>query len=284
LSIPAGVTLYDARDPDVLQAVHQALMSALTELDGYFAEHGIEYWVDGGALLGLVRHGELIAWDDDIDLAMDRDNFIKLRDVARGGIPRGLRWCTPESDPRIPEYQPGRFRLSGTAAIELAHLRRPEAAPSSLGLSIDIWPFDEIPRGRVARRVTNRMRLEHHLAELVRTEQFDAGRSLRRRAHGAVLSRCSPKLFLAAQRVVTRLGEGSGVWGFGLETGWGYLQLPADVIWPLGTGNLSGVSVPVPANLDKYLRQHYGPSYLVPPDEHQRLPHTRFVGLGGLNP
>lgn len=283
LGVPADITLYDARDPDVLHVVHQALMAVLAQVDGYFAENGVEYWLDGGALLGLVRNGALIAWDDDIDLAMDRDNFATLERAARSGVPPGLEWCTPESDPRIPRYQPGRFRLSGTVAIESAHLGRPEAAPSALGLSIDIWPFDEIPRGRVMHRATHRMRLEHYLAELVRTGHFDPGQSLRRKAHGAVLSRCSPRVFQAAQRAATRIGTGSGVWGFGLETGWGYLRLPADAIWPIGTGTLSGLRVPVPANVDTYLRQHYGPGYLIPPDEAQRVPHTRFVGFRALS-
>ena len=284
LGVPAGVPLYDAQDPDVMHAVHQALLSSLTRLDAYFSEHGIEYWLDGGALLGLARQGGLIAWDDDLDLAMDRDNFIKLGQAARSGVPPGLEWCTPESDPWIPGFQPGRFRLSGTAAIESAHLSQPERAPSSLGLSIDIWPFDEIPRGRVVQRVTNRIRLEYHLAELIRTERFDPGPSLRRKAHGALLSRCSPRLFRAAQRAATRMGVGSGVWGFGLEIGWGFFHLPANAIWPIATGQLSGSRVPVPANLDMYLRQHYGPSYMVPPDEEQRVPHNRFVGLWGLSP
>jgi phosphorylcholine metabolism protein LicD len=44
----------------------------------FFNDNGISYWCDGGSLLGCVRDGAKIKWDDDEDLACDAKNYFKL--------------------------------------------------------------------------------------------------------------------------------------------------------------------------------------------------------------
>jgi phosphorylcholine metabolism protein LicD len=47
----------------------------LNFLNQFFREHNLRIWLDSGALLGLVRTGQLISWDSDIDLGMwDRES------------------------------------------------------------------------------------------------------------------------------------------------------------------------------------------------------------------
>ena len=45
-----------------------------------FEAHHVNYWLDDGSALGAFRHGGLIPWDDDIDLAIygaNEDMFIR---------------------------------------------------------------------------------------------------------------------------------------------------------------------------------------------------------------
>lgn len=50
----------------------------LDEIDRVCKKYNICYYLDCGALLGAVRHGSFIPWDDDVDISFTRDNYEKF--------------------------------------------------------------------------------------------------------------------------------------------------------------------------------------------------------------
>ena len=54
------------------------LVNLLEILIKYLDENNISYWIIGGTLLGSVRHGDIIPWDDDIDIGILEKDFNKL--------------------------------------------------------------------------------------------------------------------------------------------------------------------------------------------------------------
>lgn len=50
----------------------------LKDIDLLFNENNIVYWIDGGTLLGAIRHQDIIPWDDDGDLAIMESDEVKL--------------------------------------------------------------------------------------------------------------------------------------------------------------------------------------------------------------
>ena len=57
-------------------------LELMDELDRVCREQGITYFLAYGSLLGAVRHGGFIPWDDDIDVFMARPDFDRLIELA----------------------------------------------------------------------------------------------------------------------------------------------------------------------------------------------------------
>lgn len=76
-----------AKEREYLDKIHRILYLLLGEVDRICTKYGIPYYLVFGGLLGAVRYGDIIPWDDDIDLAMTRADFERFRKVA----PRELK-------------------------------------------------------------------------------------------------------------------------------------------------------------------------------------------------
>lgn len=66
-----------------LKESHQILEKLMQEFDRICQKHHLHYYMICGSLIGVVRHQGMIPWDDDIDIAMPRKDFKKLRRIAK---------------------------------------------------------------------------------------------------------------------------------------------------------------------------------------------------------
>lgn len=64
-----------------LEKTHKELLDLTIEFDRICRVNGIKYTLHGGTMLGAVREHGFIPWDDDIDTAMTREEFLKLQNV-----------------------------------------------------------------------------------------------------------------------------------------------------------------------------------------------------------
>lgn len=75
-------------DGSLLRAYQLRMFEMLRFIDEVCRRHHIRYWLCSGTLLGAVRHGGFIPWDDDLDIEMlreDYERFVKVMEVEKNG-------------------------------------------------------------------------------------------------------------------------------------------------------------------------------------------------------
>jgi len=66
-----------------LERAHNALYKIIAEFDRVCTKYGLHYYMICGSLIGVLRHHDIIPWDDDLDITMPREDFEKLQEIAK---------------------------------------------------------------------------------------------------------------------------------------------------------------------------------------------------------
>lgn len=121
---------------EYLDKLHVEILSVMDEIDRVCKKNSLRYYLVGGSLLGAIRHNGFIPWDDDLDIAMPRDDFEKLISLAKTELKSdfSLEWITTDSrywHPFAKIFKKGTmFQESGASGICLT------------GIFVDIFPLD----------------------------------------------------------------------------------------------------------------------------------------------
>lgn len=74
--------------PTAIKQAWAVQLQVLSEIDRICRKYNITYFADWGTLLGAIRHGGYIPWDDDLDICMKREDYIRFRQVADEELPK----------------------------------------------------------------------------------------------------------------------------------------------------------------------------------------------------
>ena len=87
-------------DKELLLKVQDRLYEMGVTIAQILEKNNIDYMLSFGTLLGAVRHGDFVPWDDDFDLWIFDDNYAKAIQVLRKELPSNMFLEDEESEPK----------------------------------------------------------------------------------------------------------------------------------------------------------------------------------------
>lgn len=123
------------------------LLILLKEIDDICKKYDITYYCTGGTLIGAVRHGGFIPWDDDIDVYMFRNDFFRFAQAFEKENMSGRTLTFREKDNDYHSTIPRYVDTNSTVFCKY-HMLGHAAA----GTLIDVFILDPVPSECEARR------------------------------------------------------------------------------------------------------------------------------------
>ena len=136
-------------DKDNLRKLQLAELEMLQEIDRICRKNNINYTLDGGTMLGAVRHGGFIPWDDDADVAMLRAEYNKFYKACRKDLDKE-RFFLQEfrTDPAYP-WGYSKLRRNDSLFLRTGQ----EHIPCHQGIFVDIFIYDDVPDNFALRNI-----------------------------------------------------------------------------------------------------------------------------------
>lgn len=141
--------------PDELRKMQLIQLELLEEVDRICMKHHISYSVEGGTLLGTVRHGGFIPWDDDVDIAMTRSEYRKFCRVCSKELNTEKYFF--QNHDTDPQYRWGYAKVlkNGTSFVRYGQ----EHLKMRRGVYVEIFPMDGIPATYIEKKIYNFLRV-----------------------------------------------------------------------------------------------------------------------------
>lgn len=252
----------------------QIQLEILQDIHDFCTAHDIRYAICSGTLLGAVRHGGFIPWDDDIDIQMLREDYERFVRTYNDGHNDHLRLHSLLDDPD--------YALPYAKVEDNRTLLVEQTATKPMGIAVDVFPIDPLK--------DTLSESEAYMDRLLRARLLLMGKLLRPTPLNSTAKKIAIKTLniLTSPLPITKVmkwyehkcRQGKPDARYKAITVWGYGRreiMPAEIYDNLAPIRFEGREFMSFADTDTYLTRLYGDYMTPPPPDKRHSPHTNLL-------
>lgn len=246
------------------------ILEIMVYIDSFCKQHSIDYCLIAGSALGAKRHQGFIPWDDDIDIYMSENDYLKFSQL--------FNKCGDCEHYYLQEW--GKTDFLGCRMISMAKLRLNGSEISEKaylgwnmhqGIFVDIFVVHNCSNNRFMQKIQYLMsesvvlkglQIRGYVAKNIKDKML------------LTLIRCVPTAFIKKIGLMwTYFYKNKNtkyMHGFIDTRGFSRAVFPRNIIFPTKYTKFENVQLRVPCDVDAYLKIQFGKDYMTPPPKEKR--------------
>ena len=137
-----------------LNELQDKLYDVLCLVDDICKKENVRYFLDGGTEIGSVREKDIIAWDDDIDVKVLREDYDAFKQAMIKNLPENYKYIEPEEfSPYFFDFVPRIIDVTQPIREETDEDRAYKNYQNRVG--VDIFIIENAPSGKLAQKMMN---------------------------------------------------------------------------------------------------------------------------------
>ena len=265
-------------DSQLLRSVQLTQLDISKEIKKICEKHQIPYFLDGGSLLGAVRHQGFIPWDDDMDFGMLREDYERFLQIAPQELPAPLFLQTTETDSGY-GYAFAKIRNRDSLYLE----RVSQNSTENHGIFVDIFPYDALPDdARKAQKLYHQLTaLKMILKVKVHYKPWNASENINKKRWFLYLPARFLSVFMPKERIVkqynriaTRYNSSSTARYYAqVAESFGHWEMERAFFSSRVELPFENVTFSAPGDYDGFLTAGYGDYMKLPPEDKRSSTH-----------
>lgn len=248
-------------EKDYKRKLQLRILDIVKDVDKICRENDIDYYILYGSALGAIRHQGFIPWDDDFDIGMTFDNYVKFLEICEKKLDKNKYYVqTPEKEKNY-YLSFSKIRDIRTTIIEEGN----ENIDIVRSVYIDVFPLVGIPNNKIKERI-----LKINRAFMLSANMNVINNKFLRCIFDIILKIFGRRKILkyTTKRCFKYNTNDCEYW-CSIADGDGYIQnkIKREIYGKPKYVKFEDIMLPVPENTDKYLKNIYGDYMKIPSEE-----------------